>query len=322
MSALEEIWLDRPGDDEPDSPHVNYPPLFNEADFDDWDSSTKRTTSATTTIWGWKFSHKSFFLIEWALSNTAALMFVIGSFLFNPTYSENAMRWAAILFITGSLLFTITSSIVFMRNDCASFKDPALSFNALLYIAANSLFVIGSVFFLPTLEEKNANLLAGLFFFVFGSTAFFLAPFYDIYRILKSTKKISRGFLAAEISVSLMYMVGNACFIIGSILFMPFHFQTGHDFNHTALVLFIFGSFAFMFATLVLSIRQAAEEINWFIGKRPPPGTAAHAARRGDVGSMVHENKNENDEIFKDVEAASPVPVAQKAGNNPLHLEE
>ena len=237
-------------------PQINYPPLFVERDHLEEGNALETKTD----IFGLKVSKKSLFFIEWYLSNLAGVMFIVGSFLFNPKYNRETLRWAAVLFIVGSSFFMISAGIIFIRNNCQTFQDEAMSYNCILYILANSLFVIGSVFFLPKLDDEERFLIAGLFFFTVGSMLFFCAPFYSVYRLLQSEVRVAREYVFAEIAVALLFAAGNAMFIIGSILFMPARFHSD-DFDYPALQLFIIGSFCFFIATFLLTIKQGVEEL-------------------------------------------------------------
>jgi hypothetical protein len=239
-----------------DVPQINYPPLFNEADHE-----MDNQNSGDTVIFGTAYTKKQLLIAEWYLSNLAGTMFVVGSFLFNPLYNEVCLRWAAILFIVGSAMFTASAVLIFLRNDCASFKDMSLSLNCIMYIIANSFFVVGSFFFLPTLEKNDDLLITGLYCFVVGSTIFFAGPCYSVYRLFNSKVLAETKYVTAEVTVSALYIVGNVMFIVGSVLFLPYHFKHSTYFNFAALLLFIVGSFCFFIATFTLTIKQGMEEL-------------------------------------------------------------
>lgn len=236
-------------------PQINYPPLFVESDHLEENALEKDTV-----IYGVRVAKKTLFFMEWYLSNIAGVLFIVGSFLFNPIYSRDTLRWAAILFIIGSFLFMVSAFIIFIRNNCHTFEDKSMTYNCLLYICANGLFLVGSVFFLPSVEEDRELLITGLFFFVVGSGVFFTAPFYSVYRLLSSNVGVKKEYVFAEIAVACLFIAGNAMFLIGSILFLPYKFNSD-DFNYAALQLFIVGSFCFFLATFVLTIKQGVEEI-------------------------------------------------------------
>ena len=187
---------------------------------------------------------------------------------------------------------------MFIRNDCANWTDKALSYNATMYIVANCLFVVGSFFFLPSVEDENPFLITGLMTFVVGCTIFLLAPMYDIYRTLTSTMNVSREYVAAEVSVSLMFMLGNVLFIIGCIIYLP-----SLDMDDEGLFMFILGSFFFLFATFVLSVKQAFQNLGWLTGskaKGPEPketDSNSTAVKNGlDVDIEVGEERKAEEE--------------------------
>ena len=238
----------------PKMPTINYPPLFVESDLLFGQASWEREPGETK-ILGLRISRKNLFFAEWYLTNLASVMFVVGSFLFNPENDRETLRWAAILFIVGSAFFLVSTGIIFIRNNCNTFEDMGTSLNCILYMLANSLFVIGSVFFLPKLEDNESFLISGLCFFIVGSLLFFCAPFYSVYRLYVSEVEIPREYFVAEVTVACFFCAGNAMFIVGSVFFLP-----AVNLNNPALQLFIFGSFAFLLATFILTIKQGLEE--------------------------------------------------------------
>ena len=255
LAGLEDQGVMEYSLDKDDVPQINYPPLFVESDH-----LQANALENLTEIAGWKVEKKTLYFCEWYLSNIAGLMFIVGSYLFNPAYSRDTLRWAAILFIVGSMFFMIASGIIFVRNNCYTFEDKGTTYNCILYIIANGLFVVGSVFFLPTLDDNNSLLITGLLFFVFGAMVFLYAPLYSVYRLLKSEVKIKREYVIAEIAVACFFIAGNAMFIIGSVLFIPAKFHN-EDFNYPALQLYIVGSFCFFIATFLLTIKQGLEDL-------------------------------------------------------------
>ena len=137
---------------------------------------SERDSSWTEEFMGVAFKKKYLFFAEWCLTNLGSIIFLVASYMFNPKYSTLIHIWAAILFIVGSIFYTAASTIVFIRNGCASWKDPGLSINSVIYIVSNILFIIGSFFFLPSIEEHEPMLVTGLLIFVVASTFFFCCP--------------------------------------------------------------------------------------------------------------------------------------------------
>ena len=101
------IWreVDGMGGPEIYEVHINYPPLFNEADFGGDGRSVSGERAAAlgmVDFLGMTISKKSLFFAEWYLTNTGGIFFVVASFLFDRRYDRPTRRWAAILFIFGS----------------------------------------------------------------------------------------------------------------------------------------------------------------------------------------------------------------------------
>lgn len=127
-----------------------------------------------------KINRKIMNQIEWICSVVGGVMFVWGSYLFLPTLGPSTKAAAAIMFITGSTLFEVASIALYYRLDANLWKDFGMSCNCCLYIFANFLFIIGSVFFYPNLPYPCE--LTGIWIFIIGSLIFLVAPLYDIYR--------------------------------------------------------------------------------------------------------------------------------------------
>ena len=176
--------------------------------------------------------------------NIGGVCFVVGSFVFYPQY-ENLEAGAA-LFTLGSLLFLVGSAANFAKNDAASFKDVALSVNAILYIAANSMFVVGSALFFPQLIELAPFVeTTGISLFIIGSVVFILAPLFDMYRtwLLRRHLQISTLSYSIELTIAALYIGGSVLFVVGSVYFIPSLFQV------FAVTMFVVGSSLFLLAT-------------------------------------------------------------------------
>jgi len=127
-----------------------------------------------------KIDRKIMNKIEWICSVVGGVMFVWGSYLFLPTLGPSTKAAAAIMFITGSTLFEVASVALYYRLDANLWKEFGMSCNCCLYIFANFLFIIGSVFFYPNLPYPCE--LTGIWIFIIGSLIFLVAPLYDIFR--------------------------------------------------------------------------------------------------------------------------------------------
>ena len=115
------IWHEVDGMGGPESyeVNINYPPLFNEADFggDGRPVSGDRAALGMVDFLGMTISKKSLFFAEWYLTNTGGIFFVIASFLFDRRYDRPTHRWAAILFIFGSTSLLIPLFAVIIPPD-------------------------------------------------------------------------------------------------------------------------------------------------------------------------------------------------------------
>ena len=154
----------------------------------------------------------------------------------------------------GSVTFTVASTVAFLRNDGHTFKNVPLSYNGILYIFANVVFIIGCVCFMPRYDEDNDDVLvAGISLFTIGSLIFTLAPTWNICRTIElgKEKKINSISYRTEISVGVAYILGSTLFVVGSVLYLPRYYD---DNAEAAVGCFIWGSACFLLATMITSI--------------------------------------------------------------------
>eukprot|EP01023_Acetabularia_acetabulum_P007985 TRINITY_DN13484_c0_g1_i1.p2 TRINITY_DN13484_c0_g1~~TRINITY_DN13484_c0_g1_i1.p2 ORF type:complete len:249 (+),score=36.98 TRINITY_DN13484_c0_g1_i1:1639-2385(+) len=93
--------------------------------------------------------------------------------------------------------------------------------NAILYLIGGVAFIVGSVFFLPGFDD-----VFGLYLFVWGSVLYGIVTLHDLFETighLSTRKKQEENVIALvfELVASLVYTVGTALFVVGSILFLP-----------------------------------------------------------------------------------------------------
>mmetsp|Transcript_16750 Transcript_16750/g.25153 ORF Transcript_16750/g.25153 Transcript_16750/m.25153 type:complete len:454 (-) Transcript_16750:196-1557(-) len=189
-------------------------------------------------------------LISEIAGNVGGVMFIIGSYCFYPKYEESCGSYAcpmygAVLFTLGSFLFFVGSCVNFYKNDAMSCQDIALTINATLYLVANFMFVIGSIFFVPIIEENGFGL-SGVSLFIIGSFIFIVAPLYDMHRAHQLRGKVQISFLSyvIECIVASLYIGGSCLFLVGSILYLP------ELYDPFSVTLFVVGSFFFLGATI------------------------------------------------------------------------
>lgn len=120
-------------------------------------------------------------------------------------------------------------------------------FSAYLYVAGGVLLTIGSVLFLPPMEDYVAD---GSFLFVVASVFYLIVSLHDLAEIAKATtfcqpvKTTQEDLL--EVGAGMAYALGAMAFIVGSILFLP-----SIDIGYPAAWCFIGGSVLFVVGACV-----------------------------------------------------------------------
>ena len=130
--------------------------------------------------------------------------------------------------------------------------DGATNIELNVYGSACSaaLYLAGSILFIPLFSDY---LSIAEWFFILGSTFGYLSSIWKIYRSA-SCGSCRLSNLLTDVSGSIMdgaSCLGNLCFFIGTILFLPYVGRTDSDRDH-AVFLFVFGSSCFVCSSLVL----------------------------------------------------------------------
>ena len=155
--------------------------------------------------------------------------------------------------------------------------DHAEAFVAVLYQVTHIGFIIGSLFFLPTLERRTEGMFVGEILFVFSSALLLFINLNDLFEIWKysskannNSEKVSivalsktssakpvfdpsfvhhseRKSTRYEILAGVMYATGSMLFLVGSIVFIWYGVAGGW--------LFVVGSVAFVFGAFVNSFQ-------------------------------------------------------------------
>lgn len=166
-----------------------------------------------------------------------SVFFMIGSLLFYPTFSNNIYIYGVIFFITGSILYTLAvfQNVFFKCNQQLSiYKKIILNLPTIL---AGFLFIIGSLCFLPNIN----NYKIGNWCYRFGSFIYLMNSIWNIYKKYK-------------IPSYLFYSIGSTLFIIGGFFFlfsdyMIINKKIGSIFWCIGSVNYLFGSFTTTYLT-------------------------------------------------------------------------
>ena len=270
-------------DNEETAVYYNLPPLVRT-------SESRKSISIKST----EFLH---FLkvVDVICMNVGSLMFVVGSVYFYPSYAgdcgifNNCDNVGAILFIAGSALFLVASLILFVLSGGSTFQDMALTYNGLLYVFANTLFLIGSILFVPSLTSV-ITVIPGITLFIVGSVIFVLAPLYNIYRAidLRAKRLITQKHMKITIGMALFYIIGSLAFVIGSVYFLPSLYQ------NFSVTFFVWGSVCFQCSSLLVPIKygwifisQETSRLSVRLSKR-----LSHTSATGTPSHDSHDSHN------------------------------
>ena len=160
-----------------------------------------------------------------ALFLSGSVLFLLGSILFYPGLQGcpyyTCLFWGAFSFIIGSTL-AFAGSVLLMRKNFERLKrgnimtmcsDPV----------ANGLFIIGSVFFLPSITKVD-GVIEGVLFFTVGCVILVLNSLLNIH-ITLSCHDVDRDAFLLILAREICLIIGSLLFIVGSIMFVPLFFH-------------------------------------------------------------------------------------------------
>ena len=150
------------------------------------------------------------------------------------------------------MLLLVRISYLSRQREGESY-DIGLVANTWLYFVSDLLYIIGSVFFFPSLEKSitgNTSGTYGSWVFMLGSVGFMIAPCVDIIRGHKALRehKTSRQAFALELTFLSFYVAGGFLFFLGSVLLLGAETLDGET---NCITLFVVGSVCFQTATLI-----------------------------------------------------------------------
>lgn len=156
---------------------------------------------------------------------SGSVLFLVGSFLFYPDLDicplYSCIFWGASCFIVGSTCSFIGSSLLSYknynrlnsRNVVSLYSDPL----------ANGLFIVGSVFFLPSITKID-GVIEGVLCFTVGCGILVFNSLFNIHLALSSHDVVKEDFLFI-LSREICLIIGSILFIVGSIMFIPLFFH-------------------------------------------------------------------------------------------------
>ena len=144
------------------------------------------------------------------------LMFIVGSIFFLPKYEdlEPVGSW---IFVVASVLYVIVAIhdyyvIQFIHASITKWVwiDRSAAWS---YITGSTLFIAGSIFFLPTV----ANYTAGAWTFIIGSTMFVAGAMLHGLQIYEAETQWDSQYLLLS---AMLYILGSALFLVASIPYL------------------------------------------------------------------------------------------------------
>lgn len=209
----------------------------------------------------WQIFQGSLYLI-------GSICFTIGSCLyFTKIFHQypSALTFGGWLFTSGSFIFLFADLQDwwdYRTGYCFNKKYQQISdtphhshieLNVYGSLCGIALYLAGSILFIPTFANY---LTIGEWFFILGSTFCSISLLWKIYRL--GTNNINQKFhcrtLFNEFATLLMdsfSMIGNICFFIGTICFLPYINKDDFAENRAAFF-FVFGSGCFLLSSIIL----------------------------------------------------------------------
>lgn len=192
--------------------------------------------------------------------NAGSICFVIGSILFYPSYllTHKYRATGTTFFIIGSGCYLLCCTFTLAATLEMEHPSDELLANAILFVFANTLFVAGSILFLPYFRNY---LSLGIYLFIVGSCIFIAAPAYNMNRALHLKKSgiITDAEYERERRLSWLYVVGSTLFVGGSIVYFPF--SDNVDSMNVGATAFLVGSLIFLVATATAPLEKAMPHI-------------------------------------------------------------
>ncbi len=195
----------------------------------------------------WRILHALGFLL-------GGVTFLIGTILLYPVQDYALSLWSAILYTIGSVGFLVVDLLEFV-----TFTTPwRLRFNIFLSATGSSLYILGSIGFLPSILDTTAAI--GLWGFVLGSSFIGCSQFWKLLRIgwVSSRSAFSfRHMMSSMDRITSVGVEGGAffgawLFFVGTVL----DFVAPDTFGVVILNTWVGGSVAFTTGGIFLALRH------------------------------------------------------------------
>lgn len=217
--------------------------------------------------------HFSWEVFNSALYLTGGLIFIFGSFFFLPAFSSPDL--GAWLFIIGSILYLVVTfhdlleAIGFYsQNESRTSRDRLELTTSVVYLTATILFIIGSIFFLSTIDRMEA----GSWCFILGSLMFIFGATVNVLQIIQAGSLVTLQLLNGT---AICFILGSTVFLLASIPYLWTHFSprdkyilfkySASEFIVGSLLFFIGGIFNFIRAYYAMRHYRRMSAMNTFV---------------------------------------------------------
>lgn len=197
-------------------------------------------------------AHHTWEKINVLVYEIGGIIFIAGSVLFLPKYGDYEVD-GAWLFIVGSILYLIVTfhdGIELFFNKEAAWALFVDSMAALTYVLGSTAFIIGSAFFLPTVDKT----VAGAWCFIWGSVLFTLGAIMNALQIYEAPNVWTSRYM---LLTAVCYIIGSVFFTLASVPYL-WTFQNSQDerkIDEYLAIQYIIGSVCFFFGGCINGLR-------------------------------------------------------------------
>ena len=182
-------------------------------------------------------------------------LFTIGSFIFLLIELENWWDYRTGYCFTNNYYSVLNNPLNSIDNLTIDDKVHHIKIELNVYgtLCGSVFYLAGSILFIPIFNYYTP---IGEWFFIVGSLFCCLSQIWKMYRSACNTFDHKFRLMKlfnhkTTLIMDILYIVGNICFFIGTILFIPYIDKTDFDANRAAFF-FVFGSLCFTVSATIL----------------------------------------------------------------------
>lgn len=205
-------------------------------------------------------SHKAWETFTAFSYEVGGVTFVAGSIFFFPALSDYLAvgDW---LFFFGSVLYLIVTGHDLLEvfkywrtHDTDTFADRIEMLCATSYVFGSVLFVVGSIFFLPSLHTA----VPGCWCFIIGSALFVIGGFVNILQVVEAPSLIYMQLFNFTVA---QFVVGSALFLVATIPYL-WHLAAPAEYRISTLAasMFLFASILFFTGGVAIYYRKLVND--------------------------------------------------------------